>query len=74
MEKGSGLTPNHSRTQPADILALNWGRERHAQFNVTITSPLSVVILLPEASMLEGAAALEAEAQQHIAMIPRALS
>ena len=26
VEKGSGLTPDHSRTRPADILALDWYR------------------------------------------------
>ena len=58
VEKGSGLTPDHSLTRPADILALDWGRGRHAAFDVTITSPLSVSIL-PEASMSVGAKALE---------------
>ena len=56
MEKGSGLTPDHSRTRPDDILALDWDRGRHAAFDVTVTSSLSVSIL-PEASMSVGAAA-----------------
>ena len=60
VEKGSGLTPDHSHTRPADILALDWDRGRHAAFDVTVTSLLSVSIL-PEASMSVGAAALEAE-------------
>ena len=38
VDKGSGLTPDHSRTCPADILALDWDRGRHAAFDVTITS------------------------------------
>ena len=50
VEKGSGLTPDHSCTRPADILALDWDRERHATFDVTVITPLSVSIL-PEASM-----------------------
>ena len=70
MEKGSGLTPDHSRTQPADILALDWDRGSHAAFDVTITSLLSVFIL-PEASMSVGAAALEAEVQKHRANDPK---
>ena len=70
VEKGSGLTPDHSRTRPADILALDWDRGRHAAFDVTVTSPLSVSIL-PEASMSVGAAALEAEVQKHGANDPK---
>ena len=42
-------------------LALDCDRGRHAAFNVTVTSPLSVSAILPEASMSVGAAALEAE-------------
>ena len=53
VQKGSGLTSDHNRTQPADILALDWDRGRHAAFDVTVTSPLSVSIL-PEASMSVG--------------------
>ena len=64
VEKGSGLTSDHSPTRPADILALDWDRGRHAAFNVTVTSPLSVSIL-PEASVSVGAAALEAEVRKH---------
>ena len=64
VQKDSGLTSDHSRTRPADILALDWERERHAAFNVTVTSPLSVSIL-PEASMSVEAAALEAEVRKH---------
>ena len=70
MEKGSGLTPDDSRTRPADILALDWDRGRHAAFDVTVTSSLSVSIL-PEASMSVGAAALEAEVQKHRANDPK---
>ena len=70
MEKGSGLTSDHSHTQPADILALDWDRGRHAAFDVTVTSPLSVSIL-PESSMLVGAAALEAEGRKHRANDPK---
>ena len=43
MEKGSGLTPDHKRL--ADILALDLDRGRHAAFDVTVTSPLTVSIL-----------------------------
>ena len=70
VEKGSGLTPDHSRTRPADILALDWDKGRHAAFDVTVTSPLSVSIL-PESSMSVGAAALEAEGRKHRANDPK---
>ena len=70
VEKGNGLTPDHSRTRPADILALDWDRGRHAAFDVAVTSPLSVSIL-PEANMSVGAAALEAEVQKHRANDPK---
>ena len=70
VEKGSGLRPDHSRTRPVDILALDWDRGRHAAFDVTVTSPLSVSIL-PEASMSVGAAALEAEVRKHRANDPK---
>ena len=50
VESGSGLTSDHSHTLPADILALDWDRGRHAAFDVTVTSPLSVSIL-PESGM-----------------------
>ena len=60
VEKGSGLTPDHSHTRPADMLVFDWDRGRHAAFDVTVSSPLSVFIL-PEASMSVEAAALEAE-------------
>ena len=62
VEKGSGLTPDHSHTRPADILVLDWDRGGHVAFDVSVTPPLSVSIL-PEASMSVGSAALEAEVQ-----------
>ena len=70
VEKGNGLTPDHSRTRPADIVALDWDRGRYAAFDVTVTPPLSVSIL-PEASMSVGAAALEAEVRKHRANDPK---
>ena len=65
VDKGSGLTPDHCRTRPADILALDWDRGSHATLDVTITSLLSASIY-PEASMsVAAAAALQAEVQKH---------
>ncbi|KAL5516647.1 hypothetical protein EMCRGX_G002034 [Ephydatia muelleri] len=52
-----------------DILALDWDRGRHAAFDVTVTSSLSVSIL-PEASMSVGAAA-EAKVRKHRANDPK---
>ena len=68
--EGSGLTPDHSCTRPADILALHWDRGRHATFDVIVTSSLSVSIL-PKESMSVGAAALEAELRKHRANDPK---
>ena len=50
VEKGSGLTPDHSRTHPANILAFDWDRGTDS--------------IHPEASMSVGAAALEAEVRK----------
>ena len=72
VEKSSDLTSDHSRTRPADIIALDWDRGKHAAFDVTVTSPLSVSIL-PEASMSVGAAANEAEVHKHRANDPKCL-
>ena len=67
VEKGSGLTPDHSHTHSAIILAFDWDRGRHAAFNVTVTS----ISIHPEASMSVGAAALEAEVRKHRANDPK---
>ena len=58
-ERGNNTVETINRARPADILALDWDKGRHAAFDVTVTSPLSVSIL-PEASMSVGAAAREA--------------
>ena len=72
VEKGSGLTPDHSRTRPADILALDWDRGRHAAFDVTVTSPLSVSPFSPRQACQWGQQHLrEAEVQKHRANDPK---
>ena len=60
VESGSGITPDLSRTQPADVLVLNWERGKHAALDITVTSPL-IPTILTAASLSEGAAAEEAE-------------
>ena len=70
VESGSGLTPDLSRTRPADVLVLNWERGKHAALDITVTSPL-IPSILTAASLSEGAAAQEAEARKHRANDPK---
>ena len=64
VESGSGLTPDLSHTWPADVLVLNWEREKHAAFDITVTCPL-IPSILTAASLSEGAATEEAETRKH---------
>ena len=64
VESGSGLTPDLSHTQPADVLVLNWERGKHTALDITVTSPL-IPSILTAASLSEGAAAKEAKARKH---------
>ena len=70
VESGSGITPDLSRTRPADVLVLNWERGKHAALDITVTSPL-IPSILTAASLSEGAAAEEAEARKHRANDPK---
>mgnify|MGYP003460779833 FL=1 len=70
VESGSGITPDLSRTRPADVLVLNWERGKHAALDITVTSPL-IPSILTAASMSEGAAAEEAEVRKHRANDPK---
>ena len=63
---GSGLTPDHNHSCPADVLIERWERGKPAVFDITITSPLCLTFL-GEASQVAGAAALAAETRTHIA-------
>ena len=47
MEKGHGLTRDHSHTRPvpADVLIAGWDRGKPAAFDITVTSPLCPAIL-----------------------------
>ena len=63
---GSGLTPDHNHSRPADVLVEGWERGKPAAFDITVTSPLCPAFL-GEASQVAGAAALAAETQKHIA-------
>ena len=45
VEKGHGLTSDHSHTRPADVLIAAWDRGKPAAFDVTVTSPLCPAIL-----------------------------
>ena len=64
IEAGSALTPDLSRSRPADALVNNWIGGSSAAFDVTVTSPLTPVSL-QESSVTAGTAALLAEQRKH---------
>ncbi|KAL5460016.1 hypothetical protein EMCRGX_G033426 [Ephydatia muelleri] len=70
IEAGSALTPDLSRSRPADALVNNWIGGSSAAFDVTVTSPLTPVSL-QESSVTAGTAALLAEQRKHQANDPK---
>ena len=56
VEAGCNLTLDHSHSRPADILVPNWSVGKPAAFDLSVTSPLNLNILL-EAGLTAGAAA-----------------
>ena len=60
VEKGHGLTRDHSHTRPADVLIPGWDRGKPAAFDVTVTSPLCPAIQR-ESCRSSGAASTTAE-------------
>ena len=64
-EMGSGLTPDHNHSRPADVLVEGWERGKPVAFDITVTSPLCPAFL-SEASQMAGATALAAETRKHI--------
>ena len=70
VEAGSTLTPDLSRSRPADALVSNWSDGIPTAFDITVTSPLTPVSLL-EASVTPGTAALLAERRKHQANDPK---
>ena len=60
VEKGHGLTRDHNHQCPADLLVTGWDKGRPAAMDITVTSPLTPVIL-GESCQVVGAAALVAE-------------
>ena len=70
IEVGSALTPDLSRSHPADALVNNWIGGISAAFDVTVTSPLTPVSL-HESSVTAGTAALLAEQRKHQANDPK---
>ena len=60
MEKGHGLTRDHSHTRPAYVLIAGWDRGRPAALDITVTSPLCPAILR-ESGGTSGAASMAAE-------------
>ena len=64
---GHGLPMDHVNSRPADVLVQGWDRGKPAAFfDVTVTSPLTAVIL-NNASASVGAAAYAAESRKHAA-------
>ena len=72
VEKGHGLTRDHSHTRPADILIAGWDRGKPAALDITVTSPLTPAIL-GESSQVAGAAALAAETRKLHVNSPKCL-
>ena len=70
IEAGSALTPDLSRSRPADALVNNWIGGSSAAFDVTVMSPLTPVSL-HESSVTAGTAALLAEQRKHQANDPK---
>ena len=65
VEAGSMLTPDLSRSRPADALVSNWSDGIPTAFDITVTSPLTP-LSLQEASVTPGTAALLAERWKHL--------
>ena len=70
VEASSALTPDHSRSRPADSLVNNWMGGIPAAFDITVTTLLAPVSLR-EASVIAGTAARLAEQRKHQANDPR---
>ena len=70
IEAGSALTPDLSRSCPADALVNNWIGGSSTAFDVTVMSPLTPVSL-HESSIMAGTAALLAEQRKHQANDPK---
>ena len=60
IEKGHGLTRDHSHSRPADVLIAGWDMGKPAAFDVTEASPLCPVILR-DSSRMSGEAYVAAE-------------
>ena len=67
---GSNLTPDGSRSRPADVLVRDCITGRFAAFDFTVSSPLSVASL-NQACITSGFAALSAETRKHKANDPK---
>ena len=64
MEAGCNLTLDHSHSRPADILVPNWSVGKPAAFDLSVTSPLNLNVLL-EAGLTAGAAARATKLRKH---------
>eukprot|EP00731_Ephydatia_muelleri_P014825 Em0008g545a len=73
VEVGSNLTPDGSRSRPADVWVCDWISGSFAAFDFTVSSPLSVASL-NQACITSGFAALSAETRKHKANDPKCSS
>ena len=70
VEVGSNLTPDGSRSRPADVLVRDWITGRFAAFDFTVSPPLFVASL-NQACITSGFAALSAKIRKHKANDPK---
>ena len=70
IEKGHGLTRDHSHSRPADVLISGWDMDKPAIFDVMVASPLCPAILL-DSSRMSGVASAAAKTQKILANGPK---
>ena len=64
VEAGTGLFPDHSQSQPADILLQNWNLGRPVALDISVVSPLNPSTLA-EAGAMVGAVLEATESRKH---------
>ena len=64
VEAGAGLFPDHSQSQPADILVTNWNLGRPVALDISVVSPLNPSTLA-EAGAMVGAVLEATESRKH---------
>ena len=64
VEAGAGLFPDHSQSQPADILVQHWNQGRPIAQDISVVSPLNPSTLA-EAGAMVGAVLEATESRKH---------